>query len=232
MIEQMSSAWESRSERRFVRKVDKYCTKRLELLEAESFSLSPQLGRLAIHVSTAPDERSKNSAARQKEIFQAEGEYLQEWYERQGVYGNVKLVPKTNRMALAMDIADKEVAGVVTIGHGSLGDFWLPDGGGHFDWQDVARNARHTLKRGDIIQRTCGNIYKKSVPWGTFAAADQTKIVAVSGQTIPEEHPPSELFRPVYTTPHNDREHILARVHAQLGIGGVDSQSRQQSETL
>lgn len=216
MLEKTSRRWETKSERRFVKKVDSYVAHREALLEKGAVSLVSHLGELAIHVSTAVDLRSRNSPEQQKRIFQDEGEYLQEWYERQQKYASVKLVPRTNHMALSMDVADKEVAGIVTIGHGSLGDFWLPDGEGHFNWEDVAKSARRSLKMGDIIQRTCGNVYKKSLPWGTFGAADQTRIVAVVGKHIPEEAPPEEYFRPVFTTPHNDREQLLAKVQAYM----------------
>ena len=216
MLEKASWQWETKSERRFIKKVDTYVAHREMLLQKQAVSLAPRLGELAIHVSTAADLRSHNSPEEQRYIFQNEGEYLKEWYERQQTYASVKLIQRTNRMALSMDIADKEIAGIVTIGHGSLGDFWLPDGEGHFDWEDVAKSARRSLKAGDVIQRTCGNVYKKSLPWGTFGAADQTRIVAVVGKHIPEEDPPEEHFRPVFTTPHNDREQLLAKVQAYM----------------
>lgn len=219
MIEKGSIHWESKSERRFVRKVDSFVQQRERLLDTRQFSLEPLMGRLAIHVSTAADLRSHNSPDEQKRIFQEEGEYLKEWYEQQGLYDEVKLITHTNRMELGMDIADKDVAGLVTIGHGSLGDFWLPNGEGHFDWEDVARNSKRHLKLGNIHQRTCGNVYKKSLPWGTFAAADQTRITAATGEAIPEEHPPAKFFSPIFTTPHNDREQLLAKVHAYLDDG-------------
>lgn len=216
MIEEMASRRQSRNERRFIKTIDKLVERRRELIEENRVSLEPRLGMLAIHVSTAVDSRSVHDPKRQIAIFQEEGECLREEYESEGVYDSVKLVPKTNKMELMMDIDDREIAGMVTIGHGSIGDLWLPDGDGHFNWEDVAKSARRRVKMGHIIQRTCGSVHKRAVPWGTFAVADQTRISAVIGESIPEEHPPSELFTPVFNTPHNDRKQLLSKMDAYL----------------
>ena len=125
MIEEMASRRQSRNERRFIKTIDKLVERRRELIEENRVSLEPRLGMLAIHVSTAVDSRSVHDPKRQIAIFQEEGECLREEYESEGVYDSVKLVPKTNKMELMMDIDDREIAGMVTIGHGSIGDLSL-----------------------------------------------------------------------------------------------------------
>lgn len=180
-------------------------------MDRGKFSLPSEMGQLAIHVSMAINDRPGLSGKEQQAAFIEEGEALKESFSNSGHFSEVKLYRSTNSGAIDMDIQDMEVSSIITIGHGCLGDLWLPNSG-HYNWRRVAEKSRNHLKRGFILQRTCGNVSNDvlTVPWGTFALADQSKLLAAAGQAIPDVHPNEELFRPVFKKPRSEADEIIA----------------------
>lgn len=197
-LERDRNTFEKNVDRAYVdwcRKLDKGC-----------MSVAPKIGELAVVVSIGADRNSQLSPERQRAIFMEEGEGLQETYERQGEYGAVKLYQARDSRDIYGVLQEKEVSGIVLIGHGACGRVMLP--GGYLSWEDIARRNKKRsghLKTGELIQRTCGHIPSSGldVPLFTFAAADQTNISSPLGQGISDEYPDESLFTQVYDKPHN-----------------------------
>lgn len=184
----------------------------LRHLEKGHFSLPRELGKLAIVASFGTVENSKFSPQKQRDVFMEEGEWLQEEYIRGGDYDEVELYQAPDARVIREILRDREVSGVVLVGHGGVGHIILPHGE-FFGWQDVATESmrrRGHLKLGDFVQRTCGHIPPSglTVPLPTFAVADQRKIRMPLGEAIPDEHPDDNSFRQIYDKPRNTPDDI------------------------
>lgn len=198
-----------RSERRYVKEVETAHRKRERLLERSKFSVEKAMGVLAIHVSTSIDLESPLSPAAQVRAFREEGEHVQDAYIRSGEYGDVELHETTDSLDLKMSFRDKDTAGIITIGHGSIGCFHLPQSDFH-TWRNVSFDADH-LKTGEIVQRTCGHVPRglRTVPWGSFALRDQRNLVAPLGRVIADKDPDEAAFRQVFEHDSNSTEDII-----------------------
>lgn len=190
------------------------------LFDEGRFSLSRPMGALAIHVATATD-RSKTPPELQKQYFREEGEKIKAYYDGLGrddedSYAEVRLYLETDKWLLDHSLQDPDVASIITVGHGNIGNFHLPMSR-NYDWSNVSRATNH-LKQGEIVQRTCGHIRQgiKTVPWGVFALADQRNLRATIGQSIEEQLSPGteadQHFPRLYESPSNSLEEILERV--------------------
>lgn len=208
----MTEVPSSRQQRAHEKEVEKSYQAWLRHLEKGHFSLAPELGKLAIVASLGTVENSKLSFQRQRDVFMEEGESLQGKYIREGDYEDVELYQAHDARVIREVLRDREVSGVVLVGHGGAGHITLPHGE-FFGWQDVAsenvRRGGH-LKLGDFVQRTCGHIPPSglTVPLPTFAVADQRKIRMPLGEAIPDEHPDDNSFRQIYDKPRNTPDDI------------------------
>lgn len=200
-----------RSEKRFSRDLEKAVVEHGRKLEEGKLSLDSRAGKLVIVVSGNTDHRSKFSHEEQRKAFNNEADEIAA--RRDGLHGGVEIKRKATDMELGFDFADKEVSDMVLIGHGNIGDFWL-ENGEHFGWGRAAKYARY-LKRGTIEQRVCGNFpLKTSVPLGTFALADQTRLIAPLGHAIDDVYPDEGLFKPVFSNRVNTKEDIASLIAA------------------
>ena len=208
----MTEVPSSRQRQAHDREVEKSYQAWLRHLEKGHFSLAPELGKLAIVASLGTVENSKLSFQRQQDVFMEEGEWLQEKYIREGDYKDVELYQAHDARVIREILRDREVSGIVLVGHGSAGHIILPHGE-FFGWQDVVSKSwrrRGHLKLGDFVQRTCGHIPLSglTVPLPTFAVADQRKIRMPLGEAIPDEHPDDNSFRHIYDKPRNTPDEI------------------------
>lgn len=195
-----------RSERRFEKDLAKAVGLHADKLANKKLSLPSGLGKLVIIVSNAPDNRDNISLADQKKAFNDEADRLAE--EHRNSHQEVQVKRIANAQDLRMDLTDREVTDLTLIGHGSIGDFWMDDGG-HFGWQDVSESAKY-LKQGKIFQRVCGHYaLKTSVATGTFGVSDQRNVLAPVGLKIPDVNPDESLFVPVYQQASNTVADIL-----------------------
>ena len=195
-----------RSEKRFHKELTKAVSLHGDRLANKKLSLPSGLGKLVIVVSNAPDYRSSLPSATQKEVFNDEADLLAEEYRSRHQEVQIKRI--ANAQDLKMDLADREVTDLTLIGHGSIGDFWMDDGG-HFGWQDVSESTKY-LKQGKIFQRVCGHYaLEKSVATGTFGESDQRNVIAPVGLKIPDMNPDENLFVPVYQQASNTVGDIL-----------------------
>lgn len=210
MIEAYQAFGNKRSTNRFIKNVQKSEKRHAELLEEGRLSLPNHMGILAIRISTFHDHNSLLSPDDQLRAFHEEGERLKDDYGQTGEFADVRLYEDTNHMEMSFDLADREVASIITIGHGCLGSLSLGHGRKNYDWHDVAKSVRH-LKQGFIEQRTCGTVAKdaKTVPWGVFALADQRQLRVAAGQTVPDEDPDDGLFQPIFDKKVNSAKEIL-----------------------
>jgi hypothetical protein len=191
----------SRSERRYQNALAKTHKEHERKLDDGKLSLPKKLGRLSIIVSNMPDHRGEATAADQIRAFHNEADELAEHYS--GVYNAVKIHRKATAMEMGFELSNPEVAGLITIGHGNIGDFWL-EGGEHIGWDKVAKLTKY-LKQGEFVQRMCGNFpFASSVPLGTFAVSDQRNVIAPTGEVIDDLKPDESLFGPVYGKDRND----------------------------
>jgi len=191
----------SRSERRYQNALAKTHKEHERKLGDGKLSLPKNLGRLSIIVSNMPDHRGEATAADQIRAFHNEADELAEHYS--GVYNAVKIHRKATAMEMGFELSNPEVAGLITIGHGNIGDFWL-EGGEHIGWDKVAKLTKY-LKQGEFVQRMCGNFpFASSVPLGTFAVSDQRNVIAPTGEVIDDLKPDESLFGPVYGKGRND----------------------------
>lgn len=186
----------------------------------QNFSLTPELGQLAIVVSTATafDTGEGTTRDEQKKIFQAEADVV---YESDLVkqYDDAQITRTAHREDIKRKLQDPDIAGMVLIGHGDIGSFWLDGGGERLRWHDVAK-AAGCLKLGHFVQRMCGHYPRDisktpftdipTLPLGTFAVVDQRNVIAAHGLAIPDEHPDETLFKPVYSDSRNSYEDILS----------------------
>lgn len=187
----------AKDNRHFVHLLEKYSDKRIKLLDSGKLSLPSSEGRHIVIVSPAADYNSKLTPEAQKEVFITEGERIAEELEKTKKFGEVALLRTVNDIEFGMTIKDPEVSDITLIGHGSISALMMPQGVS-YDWQDVARAATTNLKQGEFMQRTCGNVYGRRLPLATFMMADMRRYYGAMGASVPEEHPPSELFVPVY----------------------------------
>ena len=191
----------SRSERRYKNTLERIQKEYVRKLDEDKLSLPKKLGKLSIIVSNMPDHRGEATAADQIRAFHNEADELAEYYSRE--YGAVNIYRKATEMEMGFELSNPEVAGLITIGHGNIGDFWL-EGGEHIGWDKVAKLTKY-LKQGEFVQRMCGNFpFASSVPLGTFAVSDQRNVIAPTGEVIDDLKPDESLFGPVYGKGRND----------------------------
>lgn len=211
-----------RSHNRLLKDIKKASDRREKQLQDGRLSLPSGAGMLAIIASNAPDFRSKLSPEQQMKAFMEEAEMLQA--ERTFQHQQVKIRRRAVVQDLRLDFADPEVTDIILTGHGSISALWAA-GGKNFDWRIVSK-ATSYLKQGRIEQRMCGNFpsekiqidgetketlpHKYSVPLGTFAVSRLSNVIAAPGMHIPDEYPPSDLFRPVFNDEVGAPEQIQA----------------------
>jgi hypothetical protein len=77
-------------------------------------------------------------------------------------------------------MANRDVANVVVIGHGTFSTVFSDDGDS-IDWHDISQMSTH-LKTGYFEQRFCGNYrFSLSVPFGLFAVQSARNVLAAKG---------------------------------------------------
>lgn len=203
----MSKRSSGHNRQRFVRRLTAEVREHKRKLHAERISLPSQLGKLVIVVSNRVSKEGGHTAQEQREAFHAEADQIAEQRKRTGSYGAVEVRRSAEAATIAQDLGDKEVSGIILIGHGAIDRFWL-DVGDKLRWRNVAAQARY-LKQGQIEQRMCGHFRDyDSVPLGTFAMLDQRHLVAPVGVKIDDVHPDEAAFRPVYEKPVNTVDDI------------------------
>lgn len=154
-------------------------------------SLSPELGGVAILCSTAgprsSSEKPDLAGLQEAEIFLREAVQISEQAKATG--NEVRIFVDARAEDFADVLSDTRYSDVVTIGHGSLGTFWVKglDTPELLDWQDVALYADH-LKTGSFVQRHCGNISRYlSVPFGMFCMTEHSSVIAPVGCSFEPE---------------------------------------------
>ena len=214
MLQGVRERQRAKRDRHFMNVLERYHQQRSDFLARGKVSVPSAEGTHSVLVSTRPDWGSKYSPDEQMQIFIEEGEMVQERLQRTGQYGEVVLRRAINDIELGMAIRDPEVSDLTLIGHGSISDIWVnPD---HtYDWQDVARASRH-LKLGTVTQRTCGNAYKRRVPWATFLMKDMRNYYAALGRRVPEKDPDDDLFMPVFTEETVSVEGVVRLMQAHI----------------
>lgn len=173
-------------------------------LDKGRVSLPAEMGKMVIVVSNRADLLSHVPANDQVEAFHNEADDLKDHYTR--YYDTVEIRRRAIKSDISMDLSDKDTSGIVLIGHGNIGDFWL-EKSDHLTWKD-ASNSRY-LRMGEFVQRTCGNFPNNlTVPLGTFAVSEQSSYTAPVGEFIDDISPNEELFRLVYDRPVHSIEDI------------------------
>ena len=218
----MSEKKQARSYRRFSARLERAVEDHQRKLDNHKVSVAPEAGKLVIILSTAFNEAGNITREQQRHAFIEEAEWLEQ--KHSGAYNEVVIKKKMYASDFAMDLADAEVAGIVLIGHGNIGDIWTDGKGrsGHFGAFNVAKHARY-LKQGRFEQRVCGHFRDhQSVPFGTFAVADQRNLIAPVGIEIDDINPDEALFRPVYDKPVNSADDIRNFIAQGLNKYDVD----------
>jgi hypothetical protein len=190
----------SRSNRRFEKAVDSAVARRERLLAKGLLSVVD--GRVDIHISSVPDNKNTNlSPEEQIRVFNEEGEQIADGYQ------SSRVVRHASAVAITDSLIDPETSGIVFIGHGNIGSFWVS--GGVFGWQDVASTTT-PLKTGVIEQRMCGHFPRRTAALGTFAVSELNLVIAATGEFVDDVAPDSSLFVPVYDASVDLREQIRA----------------------
>ena len=181
----------------------------LRLREEQVFSLEPREGILAIAVSYALGKQIPVDY-KTRISFREEAEALKNDASRHpgGPYASVEIHDDIDRDGLDRIVVDPEVAGVITIGHGSANCLYVHGRSNH-TWESVASRSLH-LKRGWVMQRTCALVHSfESVPWGTFLLEDQRKLLLAAGKLLPDhELVDDDLMKPVYSNKINEPNQI------------------------
>jgi len=197
-----------RSERRFHAHLRRAVAEHQKKIDEGSFSLSPEMGKLAVIASWGTAKNSQYSAKEQIRIFRTEAERVAS-SPLADAYAEAEVVQVASKMDVNFVLADPEVAGVVLVGHGNIAELRLHYDK-HMNWWETAHATRQ-LKLGHFVQRMCGHFETAdSLPMGTFAVADQRNIIAALGTPLDDKYPDESLFRPVYAESLNDAESILA----------------------
>lgn len=207
----MSAFRGEKEERKLFSRLDRAVKQHEARLHDGKISLPAELGKLVIVVSNNFVTGGQIPVDTQRKAFHDEADELAERHRRE--YADVEIRRKAIRHEIGFDLADKEVSGMVLIGHGNIGDFWLDDmDNSHLDWRNVAKHSRHVMQ-GRFEQRMCGHfIGIHSVPLGTFAVADQRRVIAPVGIQIDDVDPDESVFQPVYGQPFNSTEDIRGLV--------------------
>lgn len=196
-----------RSEKRFARKLEKATAHHEKLLEMERFSLPIDQGKLAIMHSYGTTVNSEFSADEQKRIFREEAEEVAagDWAAQ---YADVSVHPVASNLDMDLALMDREVAGVVLVGHGTIAAYRML-AGEYYNWESATRAVRE-LKLGHFVQRTCGEFrVPRSVPLGTFVVADRRNLIAPVGVAIDDANPEESVFTQVYPTDQVRAEDII-----------------------
>lgn len=183
------------------------------LLQAGALSVEPRLGQLAILVSGWTRDDIPMNPEAQIAAMNEEADILAELAREQGHYADVDIRRHVNRTTMLDAINDDEIAGITLIGHGNASTLYTK-GASSLKWYTAAAYTDH-LKIGELEQRMCGRVFDGEVTFGTFLAADQRKLYAALGQSVPDFVIEENLFVPVYDKPQNTPEEILA-IHKQF----------------
>ncbi len=197
-----------RSSQRFQKYVEKNVASHQKKLNDAYFSLPPEQGKLVIVRSLGVTANSVYSSREQIRIFHEEADRVAV-SDFAAQYAEAEVAPAATSMDVGFALADPEVAGIVLIGHGTISAFRLHQDK-YLNWHDTAKATRQ-LKLGHFVQRMCGQFrLQDSLPMGTFAVADQRKIIAAVGVPVDDKYPDESLFCPVYDSAVNNTEAILA----------------------
>lgn len=196
------------SEKRFVRQLEKADVRHRTLLELGRVSLPVAEGKLAIVHSFGTTTNSDYTDKQQKKIFEEEAHHVAE-SDLAKAYDDVQVVPVASAIDLDLVFGDKEVAGMVLVGHGTIAAFRLANDK-HYNWQNAER-AVTDLKLGHFVQRTCG-MFKvpQSVPLGTYVVSNRRNLVAPVGLVIDDKHPDESAFTHVYDSEQVSPEDVIA----------------------
>lgn len=165
------------------------------LRDAELFSAAPELGMTAIiysiYESVESDDEEQSFKLIESREFADEAHAIADSVNAQN--GDAFVIRGLSPESLEEGvIANRDVANVVIIGHGTFSSVFT-DEGDSIEWSDVSRMATH-LKTGYIEQRFCGKYrFKLSVPFGLFAAQSARNILAAKGKRFcPDTDPDHE----------------------------------------
>ncbi len=198
----------------------------LELYTERTFSVAPEMGYIAIMCSACTDDITEPGTPQsiaEIQLFLREALQFKELAKSHG--RNARVFTDADEHAMAEVLADPEATDVVTIGHGSLAGFYVPNQrDGIFDWHDASTASTH-LKTGFFMQRHCGGIERNlTVPLGTFTLADVRNVVA----------PVNESFEPqTLDDQENDKlTPVFANAHAgQLTYAGLKKRFKLQADS-
>ncbi len=181
------------------------------LLQAGALSVEPRLGQLAILVSDWTRDDVPLSPEAQVAAMNEEADILEALAKEQGHYADVDIRRRVNRATMLDAINDDEIAGITLIGHGNASTLYTR-GASSLKWYTAAASTDH-LKLGELVQRMCGRVFDGEIAIGTLLVADQRKVYAALGQSVPDFVIEDDLFVPVYDKPQNTPDEIAA-LHA------------------
>ncbi|MBC7512068.1 hypothetical protein H7142_00190 [Candidatus Saccharibacteria bacterium] len=195
------------SEKRFHKQLEKAEVRHAAALELGRVSLPIAEGKLAIMHSFGTTINSQYSPEDQKRIFKQEAEMVAA-SEFASQYADTQILPVANGMDMDFMLMDREVAGMVLVGHGTIAAFRMNEGK-YYNWQNAERASKE-LKLGHFVQRTCGQFtVPQPVPLGTFVVADRRNCIAPVGIPIDDANPDESLFTAVYENEHVGAADIL-----------------------
>jgi hypothetical protein len=165
-----------------------------DLKERGNLSLPADVGRMAIFCVYSYDYLPGIEDDNNKYITEETTGFINEAHELAAMYKqqgkDVKIFGDANTEDFVSVLRNSRFSDIITIGHGNLDSFFLPDEEGNdasINWTNVSRVATH-LKTGKFIQRHCGGFGTRlSVPLGTFAMSRHCDVIAPVGQGFTPE---------------------------------------------
>jgi hypothetical protein len=172
-----------------------------ELKDDNYLSIPSEIGKLAIFCALPEGSNKisegKYSYSKEARIYRNEAMRIAEMTEQRGTSTTIIFKPTISDFAEVL--TDPAYSDIVTVGDGSLSEFYLHDEPGKIAWNDIADLADH-LKTGVFEQRQCGVFSRElNVPLGTFCVEDVDNVLAAAGSYIyPRglDHPHTRLIYP------------------------------------